>query len=133
MWWVARAMPLLGNADPGETSDTSILLILVALAVLGGTAILAMIPIIGARKRGGRLASGVAFAGVVWGFATVGLGVGLLFGYAKWSRENSVLMLSGYYDASTAPVFAWHWGWWGVLAAVYVVLLASTFAGRRRF
>jgi hypothetical protein len=120
---------VLGNADPGESSDSAMLLIIGALAVIGGTAILAGVPMVGARRRG---RSVVLFLAVVWGFCAAGLGLAMLFGYAQWSRENSVLVMSGYYDASAGLGFAWHWALWGVFGAAYAGLAAGAFVGKGR-
>ena len=131
-------MPLLGNADPGATSDTSILLILGALAVLGGT-----VDIwrgcrwlrCGGGGCGWPVGGGFLVGESVWGYAAASLGLGTLFAICRSgrAREQRAGCRRGYYDASNAPVFAWHWGGWGVQAAVYVGLLAAAFGGKRRF
>ena len=122
MWWVARVMPLLGNADPGETSDTSILLILVALAVLGGN---------GRYWQGCRLLRarkwGVRLACRGWHFGRGGVGVcdgGAWDGVVVWicqvvAREQRAGCCRGTtMRRLKCRCLVWHWGWWGVLAAV---------------
>jgi heme/copper-type cytochrome/quinol oxidase subunit 3 len=123
----------LANADPGLSSDSMILLLLLALAILLASAALTIIPILRARRSRSRAAPAILSATVLWGFLTAAFAVAKLFAYAHWSRENSILMLSGYYDPASAPAFSWTLPLWAILAAVYLLLLAAAFLTPRRF
>ena len=119
-------MPLwLAYGEKADQSGADWVLILVGAFMFAVVAALAAIPVgLAARRAKPSRRELVLAASILWGVITAGSALYSVSAQFKWAHERDLLIQSGYYDPATkkdAP--SKPWGWWGVLAAAYPVLL----------
>ena len=122
-------MHLLAYAERTDlfSSDWSTILLVVALII--GAVILSVLPFALARHRGHRQSHVILVAMILWGLLAGGSTVLTAMTQVQWSKEQLLLMKTGYYDpASAAGAPAWPWPFWCVLAAGYVGFLIYSLA-----
>jgi hypothetical protein len=112
----------LASANSNSLPDTNILILLYC-AIVGGAALLAIIPIAISRSR--RLASAepIMAAAIIWAIVSaLSLTLTVLAEF-KWSREKMILLSTGIgsdveNDAPQRP-----WNFWAILAGAYCIIL----------
>jgi predicted permease len=113
------------NADQPDTSDASIALIVVSAGIILLAAAAAFIPVAIARRRRHRQSETIVPLSIVWALATVAVSIYAYISQTRWTREYTLRIESGYFDPqdkSGAPALPWLL--WGVLAAIYLLLIA---------
>jgi hypothetical protein len=117
---------LLAYAEPTDLSGSDWQVVLIALAVIAGVGVLAVVPIGVARRRGSRWAAGIAVASLLWGLGTAGSLIQTAMAQRQWVQTMQLDLRTGYGDPhSRAGAPGWPWGLWLVLAGIYAVLLGA--------
>jgi hypothetical protein len=122
---------LLANAEAPDSSDSSLLLILLSAGLILGTAVLAFVPVVIVRLRSHRNPETLLAVAILWGLLTAGTLVHATIVQVQWSKEQVLRLQSGYLDPQDmggAP--AKPWGTWTVLATVYGAIIIWAFASR---
>jgi len=115
----------LANAEQPDTSDASIAISVVSAGIIFLAAAAAFVPVAIARRRRNRQSETIVPLSIVWALATVAVSIYAYISQTRWTREYTLRIESGYFDPqdkSGAPALPWLL--WGVLAALYVVLIA---------
>jgi hypothetical protein len=123
---------LLAYAESADQSDAMLVLVLESFAIIGGAALVAMVPIMICNARRQRRPDYLVGACILWALVTVGDLLYLLFARYQWAGEYQKLVMSGYYDpANTADQPRPHWILWLLLGLVYAGLIISAATGKR--
>lgn len=125
------ALPL-AYAEATDLSGSDWPLILYSALALIVAFVLALVPMIIARRRNHRQTELVLAGALVWALVAAGSVIYALFTNAKWAKENLLLIKSGYYDPATAGAGpGWPWPLWVGLAVIYVALMVLVLWPRR--
>ncbi|HWE93028.1 MAG TPA: hypothetical protein VG269_03575 [Tepidisphaeraceae bacterium] len=122
---------LLANAQAPDSSDSSLLLILLSAGLILGTAVLAFVPVVIARMRFHRNHETLMAVAILWGLLAAGTLVHASIVQMQWSKEQLLRLQSGYLDPQDiggAP--AKPWGTWTALATAYGAIIIWAFASR---
>lgn len=112
-------------ADAPDTSDSGLVIVVIAVGIVAAVAILAFVPLALAWKRRLRHSDVVAAGVILWGLVTAGSLICAVNARMQWSHEQTVRIQSGYYDPQTAgdaPTLPW--AMWGGLVIAYGALVA---------
>jgi hypothetical protein len=111
-----------GNRDDLTGGDW--VFILGCAGVLVGVAVLVAIPCAISNRRRNRQGELILAGALFWGLGAAWTGLGALVAQWNWSKERMTLLLGGYYKTvASDPGPRLPWGWWTLLAALYLVLL----------
>jgi hypothetical protein len=114
----------LAYADSGDSSATSMELILGGAAIVAVTALMAFILVLVARSRRHRQAELITLAMVVWSVLTAGSLMWAGQAQVNWSNEYQTRILSGYYDPqNTSDKPKLPWALWTGLGLAYAGLM----------
>jgi hypothetical protein len=124
---------VVAYADSRDTSLPTMVLLLYSVFWIAIAAFLAAIPPLVSRRRAHRHAGMILAIMLFWALAAGGSACATLAARERWSREETVLLESGYYDPREhrhdppgAP-----WGLWGVLGGLYGGMALWSLIGRR--
>ena len=122
----------LAYADARDTSLSTMRLLLYAFFWISLVAVLATVPLVARRRRSHRHAGVILGVVLFWALVAASSAYGTLAARDQWSRDEAILLESGYYDPRehrhdppAAP-----WGLWGGLAAAYVGMVLWSLSGR---
>ncbi|HXE54782.1 MAG TPA: hypothetical protein VN541_17310 [Tepidisphaeraceae bacterium] len=116
---------LLANAEPSDSTISSLTLIIIGVGIVAAVFVLAFIPVAIAWSRRSRRSDTIVLGAVLWGVLAAASFTSATMAQMKWSREKTLRIQSGYYDPNDAtdePQLPWV-SWVG-LAVLYFVLLA---------
>ncbi len=119
----------LAYAEAADTSNSSLVIVLIGLGVLSVAAIAAFVPIGICWNRHHRQTDSIAALAVLWSLIAAISVIYFVNAQMKWSREQMLRIESGYFDPgdkSDAPAVPW--ALWGGLAAGYAVLIGWSFS-----
>jgi hypothetical protein len=114
----------LAYAERSDLSGPGWQIVLLILGAIAVTAVLALVPIAVARARSNPWAEQIIGACILWALATAGTATYLIFLQFQTTKEDSLLLKTGYYDPRSAPPPpAWPWA----LGTVFTLVYAAVF------
>lgn len=117
----------LANAAPAADSNALILFAFFCFLLMGAVLILALLPVMLAKRAHPRRAISVRGIVVLWSLLSWGTAVYALWQHDQWSQTYNQRLMSGYYDAAdpytTADAPRQPWIFWGISAAGYAALI----------
>lgn len=115
---------LLLNAEPGDSTISSLTLIIIGVGIVAAVFALAFVPVAIAWSRRSRHSDPIVLAAVVWGVLLAASVISTTMAQMKWTREKSLRIESGYYDPNdTADEPRLPWVSWAGLTALYLLLV----------
>jgi hypothetical protein len=124
-------MHALAYAEQADLSGSAWTIILLALAVIAAAAVLSLVPIGLARRRGNPWTGNLAVGALLWGLIAAGSVIYSLWIQANWKQEWLRRIATGYLDPrDPTGQPAQPWWLWIALAAAYALLVAAAVARR---
>src|SRR5580658_10056509 len=122
---------MLAVADSGPAPDAALKLTGLCGGIVVLTVILAMAPLVIARRRGLRQWEFFVTAALFWILLTAGSGIYTALQQWRWGNEQNERFESGYYttDQANADAPTLPWLAWVVLLAIYAALIYWAVAG----
>ena len=114
---------MLAYADTSDPSQGNFLLILTCAGAAIAVFVLAGVAVVISKKGSEQRGDAILVAAVFWGIVSFGSIIYAAVTQMKWSQEQTLELQSGYGDPTKTPP-GWPWVLWGILAGVYVLLLA---------
>lgn len=116
---------LLGYAAGPDTSDSNLVIEVIALVIIAATCILAAIPIVTSRRRRLEKTEGIAALMVIWGLVSAGSAI--YIANAHTLRETRFFDPT---NQSGPPIPPWIWLLWAALLVMYAGALIWSFAAK---
>jgi hypothetical protein len=119
----------LAYAEPPDTSDSNLQLVIVSVVVITAAAVLAFVPVFLAWSRRQRRIDVIVALAVVWGLLAAVSVIHATTAQMKWSKEKNLRIQTGYVDPkddTDAPPLPWLQ--WFVLGAGYAGVVVKSFA-----
>lgn len=116
---------LLANAESWDPTQTEFVLILLCSSGIAGVCIMVGAIVLIAKRSAHRHAAQLTTAAMFWALVAIGSIICATISQLMWSKEYFLELLSGYGNPQE-PAPALPWILWGVLAHIYLFLLAWT-------
>jgi hypothetical protein len=120
----------IASSQQVDLSERNLRIVMIWAGVIIAAAVLAIVPVVLARKRRHRQFEAILAAAIVWGLlAAVGV-THAITAQIDWEKEYKLRVETGYYDPQNkadAPV--WPWVSWGILGLGYLVIAGWAVAG----
>jgi len=113
----------LATAEATDTSNSTLLLVLVSLGLLACVCALALIPLAISQARQNQHKDALLPLVLIWALLSCGSAIHATVQQFQWSKDQLILLQSGYYDPSSdAAAPARPWWLWIILIAGYAAL-----------
>ncbi|HWE02970.1 MAG TPA: hypothetical protein VG326_11235 [Tepidisphaeraceae bacterium] len=121
---------LLSYAEGPDPEDSSLRVVVIALAIIGVIGLLAAIPAAVARRRLHRHREGIVAALLLWAVLSAGSAIFAVNAQTTYAREYNRRIMSGYFDPrDTADAPELPWALWIALMAAYAGVMVWIWSG----